>query len=174
MAENNFKIDINSNLREEYERLKSMFQCPRLFLSNYFTDLKAEIDSAYALKESELITDKTLLNKNWIETIKRVEAFEAECFKAKKKNEFNKEFQQAVLQTIAQIEDDLTKGQDLIAECISKIEKELFMNKTITFLDESKTELDIFDELDLDASVGKLLIVNNQYFSSNELKLIKQ
>ncbi len=132
-----------------------------------------------SLKEQS-INDKEILTENWTNIIKRVEEFELECFRAKKKNEFQKEFQQEMSELISLIASDLIRKKvdnvldDLISQNILKIEKELFLNKTIVYLDESKTERNIFDEIDLETTAGKLLIINDQYLSSNELQLLKE
>jgi hypothetical protein len=176
MIEDSVETDF---INEKFEHLKFLFECPRLFLSNFFNDLKAEIDSSFALKEQS-INDKEILTENWTNIIKRVEEFELECFRAKKKNEFQKEFQQEMSELISLIASDLIRKKadnvldDLISQNILKIEKELFLNKTIVYLDESKTERNIFDEIDLETTAGKLLIINDQYLSSNELQLLKE
>jgi len=176
MIEDSVETDF---INEKFEHLKFLFECPRLFLSNFFNDLKAEIDSSFALKEQS-INDKEILTENWTNIIKRVEEFELECFRAKKKNEFQKEFQQEMSELISLIASDLIRKKadnvldDLISQNILKIEKELFLNKTIVYLDESKMERNIFDEIDLETTAGKLLIINDQYLSSNELQLLKE
>ena len=171
---------INGKLKH----LKFLFECPRLFLSNFFNDLKAEIDSSFVLKELSLSeNERKILIKNWIDIIKRVEVFEAECFRVKNKNEFQKEFQHEMSKLISYIETDLIQHkktennenlEDLICENILKLERELFLNKTIVYLDESKTERNFFQYIDFETTAGKLVIISDQYFSTNELQLLKE
>lgn len=184
---------INSNqvmkfkeLDEELERFKLLFECPRLYISDYFYDLKTEIDSAFAIKQSTT-TDKNVLNSNWDKIIKKVESYETECLRVRKTNKFDEEFHNYNIEAIKLLNSkltDLKQGEqqennaqmikNLINENINKLEKNIFLNKTMMFLNESNCIIEIFDKLDYMTSAGKLVFITNEYFNKRNMQLIKK
>ncbi len=68
--------------------------------------------------------------------------------------------------------DDLEQEiSDLIHEQMFKIEKILFMNKTIMFLERTKPK---DRHLETDITVGKLVIVTNEYIGKRCRSIIKR
>jgi hypothetical protein len=74
------KKDIENNLNE----LKMLLNIPKLYLANYFIDLKTQVDLKYFNQEK--------LKDQYMKIIKRIESFEQECYnknnKSKKRNKF--------------------------------------------------------------------------------------
>jgi len=61
-----------SKLTQELEDLKYLFEVPRLYLSNFFVDLKRDIDLASLTHASNLNKDNAeqtnMLNRVWVNT----------------------------------------------------------------------------------------------------------
>ena len=112
----------------QIDELKQMQKFPRYFLSKYFEELKTQVDTKYALKLDE--KDK------YLEIINNIESFEQEAYKkCKSFNTFDKE--------IKSIEDKLNDSNlneitQLIDELKYKIEKEIFLNKSIFFYEKER------------------------------------
>jgi hypothetical protein len=124
-------------LIEEIDELKQMQKFPRLYLSNYFDDLKNEIDLKYAVKQDEQV--------KYLEIIKIIELFEQDAYKKSKLfNIFDNE--------IKLIEDklnvlNLIEITQLIDELKYKIEKKIFSNKSILFYEKERDyEIDYGDD----------------------------
>lgn len=185
-------MEINTDL----ETLKLLLNCPRLYICNYFSDLKSEVDQAF---NQYFITLNNHFNSthltNWVEIIKQIELFEKDCLSKQKTNHFKsfllKEINvyldliQAKLDSNpTRVSNSLTKPNwnntscinrltidyklkqkdelnDLINECIVKIERVLFQNQTILFIaDRNK--------------IGKLLIIQNEYLSKQLRQLVRK
>ena len=108
--------------------LKKMQQFPRYYLSQYFDDLKAQVDTKYALRLDE--KDK------YLEIINNIESFEQNAY-----NRWNDRRIKTYHDEINLIEEklnnnfSLTDITKLIDEIKYKIEKMLFSNKSILFID---------------------------------------
>ncbi len=66
-------------------QIKLMKEHPKLYLANYFSDLKNELDFEFSMKPEE--------NNNYCETINGIEVFENGCYKTKPFNTFNNEIE---------------------------------------------------------------------------------
>jgi hypothetical protein len=137
----------------QIDELKQMQQFPRYFLSKYFEELKTQVDLKYALKLDE--KDK------YLEIINKIKSIEQDAY-----NKWSSKHINTYDDEIKLIEDklnnDLNNVTDiikLIGEVKYKIEKIIFSNKTILFIDE-KTRF-YFD------SNSFLLIVNDEYISNS-------
>ena len=137
----------------QIDELKQMQQFPRYFLSKYFEELKTQVDTKYALKLDE--KDK------YLEIINNIESFEQDAYNKWSSKRFNTYDDEIKL-----IEDKLknnlnnvTEITKLIGEVKYKIEKIIFSNKTILFIDE-KTRFN-------PKSNSFLLIVNDEYISNS-------
>ena len=108
---------------------------------------------------------------------------------------FKNELTQETNSIIKFIEDKLNNSTDdylpkeinhLIYDQTVKLEKVLFQNKAIIFLDRIKCgnwmdnylddeqERNIFDEMDPETTVGKLVCVNNEYFGHLATEILKK
>jgi hypothetical protein len=133
----------------QIDELKQMQRFPRYYLSKYFEELKTQVDTKYALKLDE--KDK------YLEIINRIESFEQNAY-----NKWSSKSIKTYDDEIKLIEDKLNNNLNnvinitkLIGELKLKIEKMIFSNKTILFIDK-KTRFDFqFNSF--------LLIVNDEY-----------
>ena len=117
--------------------LKQIYETPKLYLDNFFMDLRNEIDKQVNtnLINLEEEKDKIELNEIWKEMISKIESFEKEC----NQNSIN-DFQKISNLNIFEFDLKQDKVNDLneIREQIYTIEyqmmKQLFQNKTIAFI----------------------------------------
>lgn len=134
------KEDIENSLNE----LKMLMNIPKLYLANYFIDLKTQVDLKYFNQEKFKDKYKKIIN--------RIESFEQECYKNNKSKKRDK-FESIEIQ-INNI-NNLDEAKKLIQIEKYSAEKELFQNKTIYFLD------------------FILFIINDEYISKNVMDSIQ-
>jgi Leucine-rich repeat (LRR) protein len=137
------KIVINEENKEqiqnEIEAIKMIQLHPKFYIANYFSDLKTQVDLLFALKLNE--KDK------YMNIINTIELVEQECYnKIKPFIQFNDEIDQA------QMNNDIK----LLNDIKFKIEKEIFKNKTIHFIENFNNK--IF-----------LLIINDKYLRKSTI-----
>jgi hypothetical protein len=88
---NDFKPKTLKFFKSLYEELKCMQETPKLYLSQYFSDLKAEVDTDFALKQDK--------KSDWLEIINSIESFETDTYKlhasSHTSNTLNEEIQKA-------------------------------------------------------------------------------
>jgi Leucine-rich repeat (LRR) protein len=147
-----FEEEMNEIINQ-IEELKQMQRFPRYYLSNYFEELKTQVDTKYALK----LDDKD----KYLEIINSIESFEQNAYNKWSSKSINKYDDEIKL-----IEDKLNNNLNnvidytkLIGELKLKIEKMIFLNKTILFIDK-KTRFNF-------KSNSFLLIVNDEYISNS-------
>ena len=73
-------------IRFKLDKLREMCQCPqmfRLYLGNYFSELRNEVELELTEKEmnEKEIKKKQKLNELWIEIVDKINEFERECYK---------------------------------------------------------------------------------------------
>ncbi len=186
---------VQENVFRIFEKLKMLVQLPRLYLSNYFSDIRTEIDLAFFEKELGIIDNenKLKLRHNWQEMINKVNSFEEECLIERSIKKFKEiscdskpivdsleEKYDSALKTNNEYE--LKHLEELAYDEMYKIETRLFQNRTIVFLDRSKSNnsklfldyLSLFAKLDNKTTVGKLLIIPNHCFGEKEMCIIKK
>ena len=113
--------------------IKIIKQTPRLFLANYFFDLRTEVDLVFQLKLDE--------KEKYQEIIKRIDSFEEDVNRRFKYGQqldaFNNE-----IQSTEQLDNDVTQLQQHINNKIDdlkyKMEKFVFSNKSIMFFKDSE------------------------------------
>lgn len=162
---------------QEIDELKLMYEVPRLHLSNYFDNIRTEIDISYAKKElNESDTNlKFEINKNWTQLIDKVNKFEFDCLRLKITNDFNIDFKQQIDEKFKLI--PITNNTDYMISYIKfLIEKTIFNNKTIMYLNReqmiSYSPL-FFKTIDASTSAGRLVIITNEYLGSNLVEYLK-
>jgi DNA-binding TFAR19-related protein (PDSD5 family) len=167
------------------ERLKNIFHFPRFHLSNYFSDLRTEVDLAFATKDLNE-TDLTLreqIKKNWTDMILKINEFEQECLVKLKNNSFNNsQITDQTEQLInlvesnfinKKIEEDILK--ELIDGEILKLEKILFLKKLMIFLHRKNGHYAILcKKLDHRTTVGKLIYITNEYLGKKCVEILKK
>ena len=149
------------DLEKHLQQFKSMFEIPRLYLSNYFTDLKTEVDIYFTQNEMNEtnLEEKEKFKTSYQEIINKIVEFETECFKACKTNSLNKTITVDVNLSIENIESKMDEAKreliikeifrDSIENLEYRIQEIIFLNKTMLFLTS-----------DSKAKPAKLLIVD--------------
>jgi Leucine-rich repeat (LRR) protein len=144
-----------NQIKNRIDELKQIQQFPRYHLAKYFDELKSKVDLKYALNFKE--QDK------YSEIIKTIESFEQDSYnkwKSKSINTYDNE--------IKSIEDNLNNNFNLtdIARLIDgvkfKIEKIIFSNKSVLFIDDIKNIVK-----DSSNSDSFLLIINDEFISKS-------
>ena len=158
---------------EEFDRLKLIYELPRLYLSDFFIDLKTQIDILFIqkdLKEKD-VRLKNIIKQHWIEIIDKVDHFKNECFKNQKTNKFIKKITEKLDNRIKFINENINDKNitDIIEEEIFYLEKVLFMNQTIIFLPNDCKLEKFFKKMNKFTTVGKLIIIN-EFFSKKDLE----
>lgn len=118
------------------ENLKILLELPKLYLSNYFSDLRNQVDKEISLDLIKEEKKKRQLNKLWKQMIEKIDSFEKQCIKNPITNT------EAINQKLDSIEEVLSKQetnnfdeihQEIIDEEINVL-KQLFQNRTIVFV----------------------------------------
>ena len=188
---------ISSNdLDKQLYKLKEILNFPRIYLCNYFADLKTEIDLSFAKKQQNSSNAEIMqiLHENYKQMIDKVNSIEEHCLKIQKQT-FNDELTHETNSIIKQIENKLNittdeylskEINDLLYEQTLKLERVIFQNRTLIFLDRSKCchfiddfndneeERNLFDEMDPNTTVGKLVCVYNEYFGYLATEILKK
>ena len=148
---------MSTKFSKKLEQLKLLLEFPRLYISNYFSDLRTQIDLAFFAKELAINNSEQLieLRKYWNDMIYKLNSFEEKCLIRRsitKFKELTKETNQmfklveSKLDLIKQISDEEQSNEiileldDLVYDELAKIEKILFLNKTIIFLNKSEDQ----------------------------------
>lgn len=108
------------NSDELFEEFEFYSQFPKYYLSSYFADLKQKVDVKFV---KEKINNRGFSNSKWASVIEKISTFETECLNNLK----NKNFE-------ITSKDSLEK--DVL---ISEFNKFVFSNKSILFIDKSKS-----------------------------------
>ena len=69
-------------LLNDLEKLKNTLEFPKLFLANYFKELRSDVDKEFAPKQLELQKEKKNLNQLdelWQQMIAKIDSFEKNC-----------------------------------------------------------------------------------------------
>ena len=136
------------------EQLKSAVNQPRLYVYQFFEDMRNDIDiqSCIALNE----TNKEQIHEHQAKLIDKVQEFESLCLQ-KINADSASDFQMTIEQTesylngpvVAQAE--LDRFKELLSNELLKVEKALFQNECIFFVKASEID----DEIDVEeATVG--------------------
>lgn len=159
-------------LRSKFKELKSLYENPSMqtsFLNNFFVELKDQIDLPFFIKsEIEPVQDITKVNENWQQMSSKIKSFEQDCLKNEKhKNEELAETNEQKLNS--------NELNNLLLEYKIKIEKKLFNNKTIIFLDKTLNKSqELFHKMEQETTVGKLIIITNDYLGLDAASIINK
>jgi hypothetical protein len=219
--ENSILNNMYDMLKLDLKTLKQAFELPRIYLTHHFDDLRRKVNIGFLLKE-QVIKDfekKVLLEKDRIHLTNVINSFEQDCLRKQKVNAFNYEittktakrikfiekkledlYRYRISEKIFPEEDDVSYEDfdyinSLIYDEKTNIEKIIFLNKTLLYLDinEIKTEKDnssYFDnsESESDASnsdglielddseilVGMILFIENDYIGEKGIEYLKK
>lgn len=178
------QIENYAFLAQELDELKFRIECPTLYVSDHFGDLRQQIDEAFVRKLSQDTSLDAKLKKeqvepNWIEMIDLVNKFEQECLKNAKK-QLNNEVLNEIYIKIETIQHGLKQTMDfsLLSDFLYEtkflLEKNLFLNKSLIFFDRSLcSNSELFKEMNSDTTVGKLLFITNQYLGTRSIEILK-
>lgn len=191
----------HKKLNKKLDDLRTLFKCPRLYLTNWFDEIKNDVDIAYGQKEIfETDPDlRTILRTNWNSIIERISLFEENCLKNQPTNKFNQHTTEAISQVINSVETNLIELHkleqsvpaedqliehktnlinDSISSQIIKLEKILFQNKTIAFIASHKSSIflanKVFHRMDSKTTAGKLVVINDEYFNKSSIEIFKE
>jgi len=142
-----------NEILNQIDELKQMQKFPNYHLSKYFDELKAQVDIKYAPKLDE--------KEKYLEIISNIESFEQDSYNKwhnKRINTYDNEIK-LIEEKLNNNSTNLTDITNLIDKVKYKIEKMLFSNKSILFIDE-KSRFYI-------ASYPFLLIINDEYISKS-------
>ena len=183
-----YLIEKLNELKYEFERLKCVHRVPRLYISNYFSELKREVDLYYNRKDLKKQDERLL--KIWLEIIRKIEHYENDCQKWFKKlpddldehtsnvithtdmklNELHSSNIEINLKSnkVERIIDEMTY---LVNDQLLKIESILFNSKKMLFIDISKVNGTKYSD---EKETSKLIFINNEYFGRIGTDLIKK
>ena len=151
-------------LLKDLDDLKAKADVPALFLANYFSNLRSEVDKEIVTRQNFMQTDKQKKNLNviWHQIIARIDLFEKECVRHKLDLDANK---QRIVAIKALLNDnghtDLKAVKDTIDNEELSIMGALFQNKTIFFIDEN---------LKKKLKYTRLVIVNDEYIGMKSIE----
>jgi hypothetical protein len=178
-------IDTRNLLIKNLEELKYLYNCPNLYLYDYFTELRRRIDLAVAEKLVE--NEHLSISDDYIEMINRINTIEKDCNECILTNEFVYSYSKAnSLHIIQLIEDEINNNNnqlkfdlnnliDCVYEQAFNLKSILFNNQTIEFIEINGNLVDgLFRANKLETEFGKLLIVKNQFFDKRGLSFINK
>jgi len=128
---------LNESLLTELNELREIVEFPRLYLINYFIDLKNQVDKQFALKQfrEQNIETNQKLSKTWQNMISFIDLFEKECLNQKMNHHITK---------LDELEKSQTSNDSLMKAIVNmktNILRQLFNNKTIVFLDDKLIQI---------------------------------
>lgn len=133
--------------------LNQLLEWPKLYLANYFSHLKNEVDKELAkqfiLNEHDP-TKQEQLNKIWKQMIEKITVFEAECTRnAPKSNQTTDDAAQESSNSLEIRQNDYS-------------ENKLLLNKSMLFMNSSQPCSDLL--------ACKLLIINDAHISRRQIE----
>lgn len=172
-------------LKTYLNNLKSVIKSPRLYLSDFFTDLRNTIDIQCESSIQKLTDDEASKSLEWQSLlISEVDAFEKECLsKLNNNGVLTNSLIKQVKHVMTAIEVNSKTGalvdspklneiKCLLEETTSDILKVLFRNQGIVFLSKEFLSSFIFEDLnesgfeDSIESFGLLVLIEDEYISS--------
>ena len=171
-----------NKLKEILADLKILIEIPRLYLANYFQELRNRID-LLAVERCFNETNEKELNANWTLIIKKIASFEKECFRKMPTNQFSKDVASDALNLVNQIESKMSDFdgmalfdyEKILANETIKLQRILFLNRTIIFLERKDCKMiELFSKMNMNTSFGKLVIVKNKFYTFQELSFIQK
>lgn len=127
----------HSKLKTYHDILNSMTQYPNLYISNYFSELKYQIDMFYSRKQANItnVEKLELVNSNWQSSVDRIEVLQKECLKYKLSTSLKNETKQLTedIGLFLKSKTDLFKAKIEInkedTERISQLNDQINLNK---------------------------------------------
>lgn len=168
-------------LKEKLNEIKQLIESPQLYLSDFYDNLKTVVDLAFVQKEISVNDNqvRTDLKNNWLELIQKIETLEKDFTKDssfKRKYTTNDELD-IMKSRINYIESNLDSDRvdfwiEYAEEQLATLEKTLFKNQTLTFIQPTKSVEALFKKMNKNTTCGKLIIISNGYFSKNSIQIL--
>jgi len=173
-------VDRIAKLNREYETIS----IPNLYLSNWFSEFKSEIDLMFELKKIKPMESFTRIEliTNHNEIINKIEEFEN--FLKKKRTQFFFDLNQVDFSTRFSLEDyecgkifKLVSSFNELTEQINSrfepLKKEIFRNQTILFLKNdllvNNKAIDLFEQMNAETSCGRLILIDDFYIQPRKI-----
>jgi Leucine-rich repeat (LRR) protein len=196
-------ISLLDSLKYKLNVLKQVTNNPRSHLESYFSDLKNEVTTSFYVKldqQQMRHTDysDTKLKLNLNEMLHKINEYESECISKSTliilENEDNNDLINSIELKLL-MNTDLLNLNDLLYDEIYKLEKILFLNKTLFFIDKIKYEnetnnsqqqsnsddsnesftetINLFHYMNNKNTFGKLVLIQNEYFGKRTIPFLK-
>ena len=171
-----------SELKKEFIQLKSLHDFPRLYVISYFSDLRNEVNQAFSSIENTTNPDQIKhLDSNWTKITDKINEFKNECLDSL--GETTPFISLITIDNLNTIEktlfkairlndsNELNKVRSSINSYILELERVIFKNKSMIFLDRKKYKHNfIYRKMDQFTTTGKLLIISNEYLGKLNLQ----
>jgi len=161
---------IKEELIKDFEELKNNAELPALFLTNYFLEIRKEIDNEIATKQmnlkegDDMEENKQKLNEIWKDLIAKIDSFESQFNKSTFDLKENKERINSIEAILKEdSNDNLNKAKEAIESEEIDLMKLIFQNKTIVFF--NVIHLSISSLIDY-----KLIVLNDEFISFIQFK----
>lgn len=162
------------DLELKLDQLKQIAEIPKLFITNYFIDLKSQVDLTFVkLRQIDSTNDSTN-TVIWLQIINKINDYEILCLKQIKKKDL------FIIETLEQLNlietklNDGTNSLDLIEQLIQTEEfnfkKFLFINRTILFLFKDKCKSSSLFNAN---EVVKLILIMDDYITDPGIDCLK-
>lgn len=148
------------SVMKRIEELKFKIDFPKYFITNYFQNLKNEIDHGFV---RDTLSDEHSNKENWLKMISLIESYERECLD--KINQKMVSIFHTRLKSIESSIDDysLSELESLLAKEEAKLQQTLLLNKSYHYIDKSK-----FKEID----EKKLVIIDNDFLPNHAIDML--
>jgi hypothetical protein len=161
---------IKEELIKDFEELKNNAELPALFLTNYFLEIRKEIDNEIATKQmnlkegDDMEENKQKLNEIWKDLIAKIDSFESQFNKSTFDLKENKERINSIEAILKEdSNDNLNKAKEAIESEEIDLMKLIFQNKTIVFF--NVIHLSLSNLIDY-----KLIVLNDEFISFIQFK----
>ncbi len=195
--------ELNNKISKTFgmlENLRLLLEIPRLYISNYFDEIRKEID--FAINEKffkNASASNDVLNENWSLMIEKLHTYETAFLKNFPKNKFSDTITHETANKIEALEhksklilsqqhsepfteeyiqklsNELNQLENEIYDETVELEKLAFKSMCFIFIDQKMCKLEsCFEKMNKENTVGKLLIIKNEYFGKRGVFLIKK
>lgn len=132
-------MNTRSELRIDLERLQKICEMPRLFLADYFIELRNQVDKEIVSKQVQSQHEAIeFLKQTWTELIEKIETFERKCYSNQKVKDKTLETLLDRLSLIEMLLNDESVHDwsefQVAIQTEDNLLKHLFKNKTIRLL----------------------------------------
>jgi len=151
-------MKMNADTNSIMEEYQFCLECPRLFLANFFIELKGKVDyEVEKVLNNEINSDNAVniekINKKRTEFINRINQFETECLKRCNQNVMK--FKESLENQNAHYQKEISTKEKLTA-----LKRLLFMDKNMIFIKSIRINNGYYSD---PSAFGKLIVVNKYY-----------